>query len=236
MRYIVKRLEPLEGKSLIDIGSGLGEASVYFSLRGADVTAADISPEMLLFAQKLALRYKTRLRTYLGMAEDVNPGQKFDVIYAGNLLHHVNIRETLVKVKKIMHPESTFISWDPLAYNPVINIYRKIARRVRTRDEHPLTKRDIQLIREHFGEVNLRFFWLTTLIIFITMAIVQWRNPNRVRYWKKVVEEGNKWSWIYRPLEQFDNFLLRRVPILRWLCWNVVIEAKKPVLTNDSSK
>ena len=45
MRHISKVLGDLNGKTLLDIGCGLGEASVYFAIRGAEVTSRDISKE-----------------------------------------------------------------------------------------------------------------------------------------------------------------------------------------------
>jgi len=40
-----------------------------------------------------------------------------------------------------------------------------------------------------------------------------------------VVQEGDKWRWLYSPLEKFDRLLLLLFPPLRLLCWNVVIVA-----------
>ena len=97
---------------------------------------------------------------------------------------------------------------------------------VRTEDEHPLTLSDFKIFKKHFSIVNKKYFWFTTLIIFFVMYFVQRRNPNEERYWKKVVDEGHKWSWLYRPLEIFDKFLLFLIPPLRLLCWNVVLVCK----------
>jgi hypothetical protein len=41
-RFILGQMGPLRGKKILDIGSGLGESSVYFALQGALVTAVDI--------------------------------------------------------------------------------------------------------------------------------------------------------------------------------------------------
>jgi 2-polyprenyl-3-methyl-5-hydroxy-6-metoxy-1,4-benzoquinol methylase len=46
-RFILRRLGPLQGKKLLDIGAGLGESSVYFALKGARVRAVDVSPLMV---------------------------------------------------------------------------------------------------------------------------------------------------------------------------------------------
>ena len=124
--------------------------------------------------------------------------------------------------------DGVFVSWDPVAYNPVINVYRRMASQVRTADEHPLTLSDLRLIRGHFRSPQLQWYWFTTLLVFIAMAVIQRRDPNRERYWKKVVEEADRWAWMYRPLEAVDRVLLAVFPFLRPLCWNVVVIGRGP--------
>ena len=229
MRYITKRLGDIKGKRLLDVGCGLGEASVYFALLGAEVTSSDLSQGMLDATTRLAYVNGVFVNQHIASAEDLKLSidDKFDIIYAGNLLHHVNIEDTLVRIKMHLAPGGVFVSWDPLAYNPAINIYRAMATNVRTPDEHPLKWVDIKTFRKHFNLVETKYFWLTTLIIFVIMALAQHRNPNKERYWKVVVQEGNKWEWLYRPLEKIDEFLLKIFPPLRLWCWNVVIVARQ---------
>ena len=230
MRYITKTITAAkkQGK-LLDIGCGLGEASVYFALKGFEVTATDISNEMLITTQKLASNNNVNLRTHKSTAESLLLGdEKFDVIYVGNLFHHVDIPQALLGIKQHLREDGILVSWDPLAYNPVINVYRKMAMNVRTEDEHPLTRKDLKLFKENFKDVEMKFFWFSTLIIFILMYLVQRKNPNKVRFWKAVVEDGDKWAWLYKPLASFDNFILSVFPFLKLLCWNVVIVAKNP--------
>jgi len=227
MRYISQRLMPIEGRTLLDVGCGLGEASVYFAKKGAKVTATDLSEGMLRVASALANHNNTTIETHKSSAESFDLGLRiYDYIYVGNLFHHVDIESTLNRLKKHMGSESKLISWDPLAYNPVINIYRFIATKTRTPDEHPITRDDLKLFKEHFNKVEVKFFWLTTLVIFVLMFVVQRRNPNQERFWKKVLDEGDDWKWLYSPLEKIDQVLLKLFPALGYLCWNVVIEAQ----------
>lgn len=229
MRYITRTLGDVRGKRLLDVGCGLGEASVYFALRGASVTASDLSPGMLDRTRELAHTNHVQLDTVLSSSESLRlpEGTRFDIIYIGNALHHVDIPRTMTQLVAHLEDDGVFASWDPVAYNPVINIYRKIAKAVRTEDEHPLTRRDVRTVESHFQTSSSRYFWLFTLVVFVLM-VLQRRNPNRERFWKTVVEEGDRWAWIYNPLERIDNWVLRWIPILRPLCWNVVIIGRNP--------
>lgn len=230
IRYITQRLGDIRGKRLLDVGCGLGEASVYFALLGAEVTSSDLSQGMLDAACRLAQFSGVKVNPHVSDAEDLrlSADAQFDIIYAGNLLHHVDIDQTLSRIKHHLAPGGVFVSWDPLAYNPAINVYRRMATGVRTPDEHPLKWSDIQLFRKHFDVVETRYFWLTTLVIFLIMALAQRRNPNKERFWKVVVQEGDKWRWLYAPLEKLDRILLAVIPPLRLLCWNVVLVSSKP--------
>lgn len=229
MRHIVKKLGNLTGKTLLDVGCGLGEASVYFAMKGASVTALDLSPGMLEATQKLAKRNAVSVQVHQASAEKVllRADQMFDIIYAGNLLHHVELEETIERLLPHLRDGGVFVSWDPLSYNPAINIYRRIATDVRTADEHPLKLADLRHIQSRFGSVEFKYFWLTTLFVFGAMFLLQRRDPNKERYWKVVLKEADRWAPVYRPLEMLDRVLLALVPPLRLLCWNVVIIARR---------
>ena len=224
MRWISDNLGDLRGRTLMDLGCGLGEAAVYFALKGARVTAVDISPGMCATASKLAKANSVEIETVVAPAENLHVlgDRRFDVIYAGNALHHSDIPSVMAGVSAYLKTDGIFVSWDPVAYNPIINVYRKKADVVRTKDEHPLKMRDVRLIQSYFRETQVAWFWLTTLAIFIVMAFVQRRDPNKERYWKKVIEEADSWAVLYKPLELLDKLLLR-LPFLRPLCWNVAL-------------
>lgn len=220
LRYIHRQLAPIKGKRVLDVGCGLGEASAYFAMCGADVTATDLSPGMLKATATLAQANGVSVRTHLSAAEDFGLAEEFDVIYVGNLFHHVDIEATLARLLPLLKANGTLVSWDPVKYNPLINVYRAIATETRTPDEHPLTFRDVRVLRARFADSSTKFFWLSTLAIFVIMALS--RNPNKTRYWKAVVDESSKWAPLYRPLAALDAVLLAMFPFLGWLCWNVV--------------
>ena len=151
-QFILRRMGDLRGKKLLDIGAGLGESSVYFALQGADVTTVDISPQMVETALKLGTRYGVKLQGLVSGGETLDlPQAAYDIIYIANTIHHVHDRASLfAQMQKALKPGGRFFSYDPLAYNPAINVYRRMATRVRTPDESPLTTEDLALAKKYF--------------------------------------------------------------------------------------
>lgn len=225
MRFILSQMGDLRGKKILDVGCGLGEASAYFALKGARVTVVDLSQEMLETAKKLARKYKVTLSAYQSAVEHLTipKNSKFDIIYAGNLFHHVDIAQSLAELTPHLKKDGILICWEPVDYNPIINIYRRIARRVRSSDERPIRLDDMKIFRKYFRHVETKWFWFTTLVIFLIMILIERRDPNKERLWKSVVRESRRWAWLYKPLEQIDRVLLSVFPGLGRFCWNVVI-------------
>jgi len=229
-KFILSRIGPLAGKSLLDIGSGLGESSVYFALRGANVTVVDISPEMVETARRLGRKFGVELQGIVSGAEDLNLApESYDLIYVANTIHHIHNRARLFEqMSAALKPGGKFFSYDPLAYNPLINIYRRMATAVRTPDEAPLTTGDVRLARQYFSNVQHREFWISTLLLFVKYYLVDRVHPNEERYWKKILRETPQTLWWWKPLNVLDK-VLTRIPLIRWLAWNIVIYGEKPV-------
>jgi 2-polyprenyl-3-methyl-5-hydroxy-6-metoxy-1,4-benzoquinol methylase len=227
-QFILTRAGSLQGKRLLDIGAGLGESSVYFALQGARVTTTDISATMVDTAKALGRKYGVELEGIVGSAEDLNvPSGEYDIVYAANLIHHVPDRAKLFEqIKRALKPRGVFFAWDPLAYNPVINIYRTMATEVRTQDERPLTIGDIELARRYFPGLEHREFWIASLLLFVKYFLKDRIHPNEQRYWKRILRENREsLSW-WMPLRYLDR-VLTRVPGVHWLAWNVVMWGEK---------
>lgn len=227
-RFIVSLLGDIEGKEVLDLGCGLGEAAVYFAGLGARVTACDLSRGMLDTVEALARRHGAHVRVHQAPADDTGlSGGSFDVVYAANLLHHVDLDTALGEIQRLLKPGGTFVSWDPLAHNPLINVYRRMASSVRTSDEHPLRMGDLELFRQRFEGVGYRCFWLWTLLIFVRFYVWERVHPSKERYWKKILSESERLAPLYGPLEALDRVTLRVVPWLGRYCWNVVVWGRK---------
>jgi ubiquinone/menaquinone biosynthesis C-methylase UbiE len=227
-RWIREQLGDVKGKRVLDLGCGAGEAAVWFAKQGADVVASDLSPAFLNLVRRVAALHGVEVETHLADADrlDLAP-ESFDVVYTGNLLHHVDIDETLERIERVLKPGGVLVSWDPLRHNPVINLYRRMAAGVRTEDEHPFDVRDVERYRRLFEDVRCEFFWLATLWLFVRFYLIERVHPRADRYWKRVVREHERLTSTYNRLARVDRVLLRTVPSLRKYCWNVAIYARK---------
>jgi len=235
-QFILSRMGTLAGKKLLDLGAGLGESSVYFALQGAQVTTVDISPQMVETALSLGRKFGVSLDGIVSSAEDLKlPESTYDIIYVANTIHHVHNRPALFEQMSLaLKPGGMFFSYDPLGYNPLINIYRRMATAVRTPDEEPLTKADIELAGKYFSGVQHREFWISTLVLFLKYYLVDRVHPNQDRYWKKILRETPERLRWWTPLRALDR-LLTRVPLVRWLAWNVVIWGQKPFAADQQA-
>ncbi len=227
-RIILSSLGDIRGKKILDIGCGAGEAAVYFAKKGADVTAIDISERMLDVAKGLAKRYNVNINTKISSSDHIKfHDEIFDIVYAANLLHHVDIESSLREISRVLRKGGAFAAWDPIAHNPIINIYRKMATEVRTRDEHPMKMKQLKMFSKYFSHVETEATWLFTLLIFIKFYLLDRVHPNKERYWKKILREHKSLERLYYSLEKIDRLFLKLFPFLKRYCWNIVIIARK---------
>lgn len=227
-RFILSHLGDVRGKSLLDLGCGAGENSIYFALKGARCVAADYSPGMVEVAQRLAERNGVTIegRVVNAMAIDL-PDNQFDIVYAANLLHHLpDPTAALHEMHRVLKPGGKVCFWEPLKHNPIINVYRRMATSVRTEDEMPLDIRFIDTVRSRFSQVEWDTFWLATLWIFLRFYLVERVNPNEERYWKKIILEHDRLEPLYTRLEGVDR-RLKQVPLMRRFAWNLAVVATK---------
>ncbi len=226
-RFIISKLGDLNGKRILDLGCGAGESSVYFALKGAECVAADLSSGMVRIALRLAERYGVKVHGHVMNAMNIDfPDCSFDIVYAANLLHHVSPVATLREMLRVLKPGGKACFWDPLKHNPIINVYRRIAKDVRSEDERPLDYNIIKVARNLFSHVEYDTFWFCTLWIFVQFYFIERIDPNKERYWKKIIYEEERLRPLYLRLEKYDA-CMKRAPLVKRYAWNIALVATK---------
>lgn len=227
-RYCLQQIGDLEGKAILDMGCGAGEAAAFFASRGATVWAMDISSGMLSVARRLADGRGVGINAAVGSAMALPfASRSFDVVYGNGVLHHVDMAAALPEVSRVLRPGGLALFIEPLAYNPVINVYRHVAKAVRSEDERPLKLSDLREFRRHFSSVEHREMWFFSLYIFLWFLIVERSHPAKERYWKKVIKDGEKHRVGMAVAVFVDRVVLFIMPFLRFFCWNSVISVRK---------
>ncbi len=229
-RYVADALCPMNGKKILVLGCGLGEEAVYCALQGAHVVALDISRRMLEHTVRLARQHgiESAIRTLHGSVEQFQcTDDPFDAILACNILHHIDIKKSLHCVSRALKPGGLFVFSEPLAYNPLINIYRAMASRVRTDGEHPLTMEDIEAMKCLFPTLELKTFHLFTLGIFVWFFAIERIHPNSERYWKKIIYDALKYERAFTILSRIDHYVLQIFPFLSRFCWVIAGKGTK---------
>lgn len=105
------RLLVAEARSLLEVGAGTGQDAVFFADAGLDVTAVDLSPEMVRKCQEKNLQAFVRDIKHLEF-----PPESFDAVYTMNCLLHVpneDLPEALLAIRTVLRPGGLFFvgSW-----------------------------------------------------------------------------------------------------------------------------
>lgn len=228
-RYALKIFGNLKGKSILDLGCGFGETAVFWAKRGATVEAIDISSASIGLAIKLARKHKVTKNCHFQAmtAEHLKfKKEQFDFVFGNGVLHHIDLKKSAPEINRVLKNGGKAVFVEPLAYNPVINVYRNIAKDVRTPTEKPLTFKQIGTLKKTFRDVFHKEFELLTLLIFLWFFLASRINPNRERYWRMNLRTRGTTRKILKALIFADNIILK-LPFLNYLCWNTVVVIEK---------
>lgn len=227
-RHALLEMGRLQGKKILDLGCGAGESSVYFALCGADVHACDIAEDFLKVGEALARKYGVSVQfRQAEVGRLPYEDGTFDLVYGNGVLHHVDLLPAAKEIARVLKKDGKAVFIEPLPYNPIINVYRHLAKGVRTEDEKPLRFSQLRQVSTFFSEFRHEEFWLFSLSIFLHFYFVRRWNPSKVRYWKKIIEEGEAYRGSFATLQKWDGAALKMLPFLRRLCWNSVLVGVK---------
>lgn len=202
--------ENAAGKIMLEYGCGPGSQAFQLAAAGANITGIDISDVAIDLARKQAAELGVKPEFKVMNAELLDfPEAHFDRIIGSAIIHHLELHQAYREIVRCLKPGGKAVFIEPLGHNPIINLYRFLTPKLRTEDEHPLMLQDIQLARQYFGQVKVRYYHM------LSIAAVVFRN-----------------SFLFKPvlnvLDGIDAALFAVLPFLKRYAWMSVIELADP--------
>ena len=113
-----------ESSRVLEIGCGTGLFTEIFATTGARIVAVDISPELLSKAnlRKLPVAQVTFLEKRF---EECDVDGPFDAIIGSSVLHHLDIDQSIERIKRLLKPGGKISFAEPNMLNPQVYLERK---------------------------------------------------------------------------------------------------------------
>lgn len=196
-------------KTVLDYGCGIGsitEKIVKFSpekLVGIDISEISINK-----AKENAKNLSLQIEYSVDNCENLKLKERsFDLVFGSGILHHLNIEKAINEISKVLKDEGEMIFLEPLGTNPLINLYRKLTPKSRSKDEHPFVKKDFDFIGSLFKDVKITYYGFFTLVFFLF-----YRRPEK--------------SSFFNMLCKLDSYFFK-FKYFRNFAWSILIVAKK---------
>lgn len=217
LQILLEAAGPLSGKRVLDFGCGPGQTSRIYAEQGAArVEGFDISGENIRIAGKNAKRDGLDDRVFFRRlaAEEIDyPDGSFDVVIGKAILHHTDLRKTAAQLHRVMSPGGVACFLEPLAHNPVLNLFRRLTPGRRTPTEKPLDIEDLAIFSTYFT-VTYRGFYLFTLLSHFLLLVT---GSRRLFATSRAI------------LRRWEEPVLVGFPGLQKYCWSALLVFRKPV-------
>ena len=197
-----------KNSDILDYGCGIGPTiEKVINYNPKKITGIDISDVSINKAKEKFKNSDIKIELLVDNCEETKfKNNQFDLVYGLGILHHLEFSKCMDEISRILKTNGSLLFIEPLGTNPIINLYRFLTPGSRSKDEHPLTFKDFDLIKEKFKSVSIKYYGLMTLVFFPF-----YKSTN---------------SRIFKALIKFDQ-LLFKIKFFRLFAWSVLITAKK---------
>jgi 2-polyprenyl-3-methyl-5-hydroxy-6-metoxy-1,4-benzoquinol methylase len=166
LEYSFHLLGDARGKHVLEYGCGDGLNTVILARRGANVTALDISYDLINVARRrLEInRVSADVKYCVGSAHDLPlADESVDIVFGMAILHHLDLAASSREVYRVLKPGGRAIFQEPIRNSKAMKIIRQMIP-YRQPDlspfERPLTDLELSKYTEKFSSCRTRSFSL----------------------------------------------------------------------------
>ena len=197
-----------KNSDILDYGCGIGPTiEKVINYNPKKITGIDISDISINKAKEKFKNSDVKIELLVDNCEKTKfANDKFDLVYGLGILHHLEFSKCIDEISRILKKNGSLLFIEPLGTNPIINLYRFCTPGSRSKDEHPLTFKDLDIIKEKFKSVSIKYYGFMTLVFFPF-----YKSTN---------------SRFFKALIKFDQILFK-IKFFRLFAWSVLITAQK---------
>ena len=163
------------GDRALELGCGSGNFTQVFAATGAEITAVDISPDLI----EIAKRNVPTAHFVCARFEDLPSEENYDAIIGSSVLHHLELDAALAKCRELLKPGGKLSFAEPNMLNPQVFAERTFLRKQLSYvspDETAFVRWQLAAKLKRFGFEGIRivpFDWLHPAVPKSLIGIVE---------------------------------------------------------------
>ncbi len=214
--YILPKMGDLQGKRVLELGTGTGGTATLLAKKGASVVGIDLLPFRLDEARERVKHHDVSDAVDFSLMDATQlafPDNTFDFVISKSVLVFTEHAQTAQECHRVLKPGGKAIFVENMRHHPVVWLYRKLFLKY-SQELHYFSLADIEALDVAFDKVNHREFH------FLSIGSL---------FWQKVIPIRFLYQWTLQFLKVLDKILLRLFPFLRRFCWISAIICHKKV-------
>ena len=204
--YVLPKMGTLEGKKVLELGTGTGGTATLLAKRGATVVGIDLLPFRLAEAQARASEHNVVESVDFALMDAMHlafPDNTFDFIISKSVLVFTEHAHTAQECYRVLKPGGKAIFIENMRYHPMVWLYRKMFLKYSGKLRY-FSVRDIETVGAEFDGLEHREFHLSAV---------------SALFWQKYLAIPTVYRGTLRFLKAIDTSLLKCLPFLKRLCW-----------------
>ena len=119
-----------------------------------------------------------------------------DLVIGRGILHHLDFEKAIKEVLRVLKPGGSALFAEPLYDNPLSVIFRLLTPSARTKDERPLSKKQIEWANKMFSSNEIRFCNLISTPIAMITSQLPIKPSNPLLNFADIIDRNLEKTWL----------------------------------------